>query len=121
MRERALELAELANRLASAMHARTSNGDDLSAFGPRGPIIRDLHVISLTGQKFDRWRTGWSIFVRIPDGKDHVNLFVRGNAKAYEEGGYAPAFQQDVELTGAWLGKTTIFVHAGSLAQRLSP
>ena len=35
--------------------------------------------------------------------------------KGYEEGGCAPAFSQDVELTGAWLGDRTIFVRAGSL------
>jgi len=44
-----------------------------------------------------------------------VNLLVRGNVEAYEEGGCAPAFLQDMELTGAWLGDTTIFVRAGSL------
>jgi len=72
-------------------------------------------VTSLTGQKFDLWKTGWSTFVRIPDGRENVNLVVRGNVKAYEEGGCAPAFLQDVELTGAWLGDRTIFVRAGSL------
>ena len=48
----------------------------------------DLHVTSLTGQKFDL---------------------------VYEEGDYAPAFLQDVVLTGMWLGETTIFLRGGSL------
>ena len=55
-----------ANRWASAMHARTSNGEDSFAFAHAFLIVRDPHVISLTVQKFDLWRTGWSIFVRIP-------------------------------------------------------
>ena len=79
------------------------------------PFIRDPHVISLTKQKFDLWRSGWLIFVRIPEEKDHVNLLVRGNVKANEEDGCATDFQQDMELTGAWLGNTTIFVRTGSL------
>mmetsp|Transcript_52318 Transcript_52318/g.139312 ORF Transcript_52318/g.139312 Transcript_52318/m.139312 type:complete len:295 (-) Transcript_52318:94-978(-) len=82
---------------------------------PSSVAVGDPHVTSLTGQKFDLWRTGWSTFVQIPDVEEKVNLLVRGNVKAYEEGGCAPAFLQDVELTGAWLADTTIFVRAGSL------
>ena len=44
-----------------------------------------------------------------------VNLFVRGNVKAYEECDCPPAFLQDVELIGLWLGDTTISVIAGPL------
>ena len=47
--------------------------------------------------------------------KDHVNRLVRGNVEACEEGGCAPAFQQDMELTGAWAGNTTFFVRVGCL------
>ena len=68
-RERSLQLAQVAscsaNCLASAIHAQTSNGDDSFAFAHAVLIIRDPHVISLTGQKYDLWRTGWSINVRI--------------------------------------------------------
>ena len=67
-RERSLQLAQVAssaNCLASAIHAQTSNGDDSFAFAHAFLIIRDPHVISLTGQKSDLWRTGWSIVVRI--------------------------------------------------------
>ena len=49
-------------------------------------------------------------------GKDHVNPLVRGNGKAHEEGGCASAFQQDMELTGAWPANTTILVRDGSQA-----
>ena len=106
-RERSLDLAQLANRLASAMHARTSNGDDPFTSAHGFPVIRDPHVISLTGQKFNLWRTGWPIFVRM-------NLLVRGNVKAYVEGSCAPAFQQGMELTGSC--GTALW-----RAQRLSP
>ena len=77
-RKRSLELAQLANRLASAMHSQTSNGDDPCAFAHTFLIYRDPHVISLMGQKFDLWRAGWLILVRVPEEKDHVNLLVRG-------------------------------------------
>ena len=68
-RKRSLELVQLANRLASAMHAQTSNGDDPCAFAHAFLIYRDLHVIGLTGRKFDSWRAGWLIFFRVPEEK----------------------------------------------------
>ena len=49
------------------------------------------------------------------EGKDHVNLLVRGTVKAHEEDGCATAVEQDMELTGACLGNTTIFVRTGLL------
>ena len=63
-RKRCLELAQLASRLASAMHAQTSNGDNPFVFAHAFLIYRDPHVISLTGQKFDSWRSGMLILVR---------------------------------------------------------
>ena len=80
-----------------------------------GKVVEGKNVIRLTGQKFDLWRSGWLMFVRIPEGKDNANLHVRGNVKAYEEDGCDTAVQQDMELTGAWPGNNTIFVRAGSL------
>lgn len=72
MRKRSLEMAQVANCsadcLASAMHAQTSNGDDSCAVAHAYSIICDPHVISLTGQKFDLWRSGSLIFVQIPKG-----------------------------------------------------
>ena len=47
------------------------------------------------------------------EGKDHVNLLVRGTVKAHEEDGCATAVEQDMELAGACLGNTTIFVRTG--------
>eukprot|EP00450_Noctiluca_scintillans_P001307 CAMPEP_0194501876 /NCGR_PEP_ID=MMETSP0253-20130528/23411_1 /TAXON_ID=2966 /ORGANISM="Noctiluca scintillans" /LENGTH=292 /DNA_ID=CAMNT_0039343927 /DNA_START=50 /DNA_END=928 /DNA_ORIENTATION=+ len=81
---------------------------------PSSEAVGDPHVTSLTGQKFDLWRDGWSTFVRVPD-REQVKLLVRGNVQAYGEGGCAPAFLHDMELSGSWLGDTTIFVRAGSL------
>ena len=81
---------------------------------PSFVTVADPHVTSLTEQKFDLWRTEWSTFVQTPDAEGKVNLLVRGNIKAYEEGSCTPAFLQDVKLTGAWLEDTTTFVHAGS-------
>ena len=77
--------------------------------------VRDPHVTSLTGEKFDLSKTGWSTFVKISDPDAKVNLLVRGNVEAYEQDGCPPAFLQDMELTGAWLRDSTIFVRAGSL------
>ena len=42
-----------------------------------GKVVEGMNVSSLTGQKFDLWRSGWLI-VRIPEGKDNANLPVRG-------------------------------------------
>jgi hypothetical protein len=44
-----------------------------------------------------------------------ADLVVRGNVKAYEKEECAPAFLNDVEVTGAWLQGATIFLRAGSL------
>ena len=80
-----------------------------------GKVVESVNVISLTGQKFDLWRSAWLMFVRTPEVKDNANLPVTGNVKAYEEDGCDTAVQQDMELTGAWPGNNTIFVRAGSL------
>ena len=32
-----------------------------------GKVVEGMNVISLTGQKFDLWRSGWLMFVRIPE------------------------------------------------------
>jgi len=72
-------------------------------------------VTTLTGDKFDLWKTGWSTFVRIPRDGPMVDFVVRGNVKAYEETTCAPAYLTDVELSGAWLRDSTIFLRAGSL------
>ena len=31
-----------------------------------GKVVESMNVISLTGQKFDLWRSGWLMFVRTP-------------------------------------------------------
>ena len=80
-----------------------------------GKVVESMNVISLTGQKFDLWRSGWLMFVRTPEAKENANLPVRGNVRAYEADGCDTAVQQDMELTGAWPGNNTVFVRAGSL------
>ena len=52
-----------------------------------GKVVESMNVISLTGQKFDLWRSGWLMFVRTPQGRDNAKLAVRGNVKASEEDG----------------------------------
>ena len=72
-------------------------------------------MTSLTGEKFDLWKTGWSTFVRIPRDRPVADLVVRGNVNAYEEEACAPAYLREVEVSGAWLQDSMVFLRAGSL------
>ena len=47
----------------------TTRFTDSSACEENNPVstVGDPHVASVTGEKFDLWRTGWSLFVQIPN------------------------------------------------------
>jgi len=80
--------------------------------------IGDPHVTSVTGVKFDLWKTGWSTFVQIP--KDVQPNFVpkiviTGNVLPYGVDVCAPAFLQDVKLTGSMMDGHEVLVRAGPL------
>ena len=90
---------------------RPESDDTVSAVG-------DPHVTSITGEKFDLWRTGWSTFVQIPkDVAPHVQpeLVVTGNVKPFGDEKCAPAYLTDVMLRGTLLGHNQVLVRSGSL------
>lgn len=80
--------------------------------------VGDPHVTSVTGEKFDLWKTGWSTFVQVPR---HVeihsspNLLVTGNVQVYGRDPCAPSFLKEVTITGSRFGYHRINVRAGSL------
>mmetsp|Transcript_19268 Transcript_19268/g.51464 ORF Transcript_19268/g.51464 Transcript_19268/m.51464 type:complete len:768 (-) Transcript_19268:30-2333(-) len=79
--------------------------------------VGDPHVSSITGETFDLWRTGWSTFVQIPQflSEDSVKFLVRAEVRPYSGDACAPAFLQQVHVSGSWLGNQEIEIHAGSL------
>ena len=59
--------------------------------------VGDLHATSATGEKFDIWKTGWSLFVLIP--KDiQPELVLHDGDKC------GPAFLQNVQVSGSMAG-----------------
>uniref|UniRef100_A0A7S1AQY9 VWFD domain-containing protein n=1 Tax=Noctiluca scintillans TaxID=2966 RepID=A0A7S1AQY9_NOCSC len=85
------------------------------------PIIAegDPHITSLTGQKFDLWKLGWSTFLQVPqklvDGQS-PKLLVRGNLRRYwGDNECAPAYLDEVALSGSWTGNRNVSVKSGSL------
>ena len=56
--------------------------------------VGDPHVTSVTGEKFDMWRTGWSLFVPIP--KD-----IQPELVPYDGDKCGPAFLQNVQISGS--------------------
>ena len=80
--------------------------------------IGDPHVTSVTGERFDLWRTGWSTFVQIPKDVEpsaSPKLVVTGNVLPYGSDTCAPAFLQDVKFAGSMLKHHEILVRAGPL------
>eukprot|EP00450_Noctiluca_scintillans_P002055 CAMPEP_0194500044 /NCGR_PEP_ID=MMETSP0253-20130528/16146_1 /TAXON_ID=2966 /ORGANISM="Noctiluca scintillans" /LENGTH=469 /DNA_ID=CAMNT_0039341855 /DNA_START=77 /DNA_END=1483 /DNA_ORIENTATION=+ len=76
----------------------------------------DPHVTSVTGERFDLWKTGWSSFLQIPrSSSDVVKLQVLGNVQPYFSAQCAPAYLHEVIINGSWLGERTISIRAGSL------
>uniref|UniRef100_A0A7S1F1S4 Uncharacterized protein n=1 Tax=Noctiluca scintillans TaxID=2966 RepID=A0A7S1F1S4_NOCSC len=80
--------------------------------------VGDPHVTSITGEKFDLWRTGWSTFVQIPkDVATHLQpkLLVTGNVEPYGDEKCAPAYLKEVMLRGTLMGHHHVLVRSGSL------
>jgi len=80
--------------------------------------IGDPHVTSVTGEKFDLWKTGWSTFVQIP--KDVIpnsvsKLVVEGNVLPYSGDECAAAFLKNVKMTGSMVDNNEILVRKGPL------
>lgn len=80
--------------------------------------VGDPHVTSVTGEKFDVWKIGWSTFVQIPrhvDSHNSPKLLVTGNVRPYGKDPCAPSFLQEVTITGSSFGYHRIKIRAGSL------
>jgi len=80
--------------------------------------IGDPHVTSVTGEKFDLWKTGWSTFVQIPKDvqpNSVSKLVVTGNVLPYGGDKCAPAFLQNVKVTGSMIDNYEVLVRAGPL------
>jgi len=80
--------------------------------------IGDPHVTSVTGEKFDLWKTGWSTFVQIPKDvqpNSVSKLVVTGNVLPYGGDKCAPAFLQNVKVTGSMIDNHEVLVRAGPL------
>jgi hypothetical protein len=83
---------------------------------PTAAAVGDPHVNSITGLKFDLWRTGWSTFVQIPQSEEKsAKLLVRGDVRRYGRDPCAPSFLYQVHVNGSWLGGHAVIVRAGSL------
>ena len=76
-----------------------------------------LGVSTITGEPFNLWKTGWSIFVQIPkcEQKDSGVLLVRGDVRRYGRDACAPSFLYQVHVNGTWLGGRDVAVRAGAL------
>jgi hypothetical protein len=80
--------------------------------------IGDPHVTSVTGEKFDLWKTGWSTFVQIPkdvQSNSVPKIVITGKVLPYGGDVCAPAFLQNVKLTGSMMDGHEVLVRAGPL------
>ena len=85
--------------------------DPLSAVG-------DLNVTSVTGEKFDLWKTGRSSFVPIPKDiqpESVPKLPITGNIVPYGGDKCAPAFLQNVQSSGFLDDGHEVLVRTGHL------
>jgi len=92
-----------------------------SSYGPSvGPSsIGDPHITSVTGEKFDLWKLGWSTFLQVPQvpkQDEGVKLLIRGSVeKFWGVDACAPAFLDQVHISGSWAGNRTVHIFSGSL------
>jgi len=96
----------------------TTRFTDSSACDAITSAIGDPHVTSVTGEKFDLWKTGWSTFVQIPKDvqpNSVPKLVVTGNVVPYGGDKCAPAFLQNVKMTGSMIEGHEVLVRAGPL------
>jgi len=79
--------------------------------------IGDPHIQNVVGDTFDLWRTGWSNFLQIPLhlAGEEPRLLLRGNVERYWGDQCAPAFLQEVSVSGRLLNGRKVFIKSGSL------
>jgi len=79
----------------------------------------DPHITTITGEKFDLWKMGWSTFMQIPQyptSTKDVELLISGNVRKYwGTDACAPAFLDEVKISGNWVGGRTVQIFSGSL------
>ena len=113
----------VAERSASASFDRcqaTTRFTDSSACEETNPVsaIGDPHVTSVTGEKFDLWKTGWSLFVQIPkDIQPELvpGLFVAENVVPYDGDKCASSILQNVQISGLLDDGHEVWVRTGHL------
>jgi hypothetical protein len=81
--------------------------------------VGDPHITSITGEKFDLWKFGWSTFMQVPqqaETDDDVKLLVQGKVQRFwGSDECAPAFLDQVHISGSWVGNRTVQIFSGSL------
>ena len=79
----------------------------------------DPHITTITGEKFDLWKMGWSTFMQFPQyptSTKDVELLISGNVRKYwGADACAPAFLDEVKISGNWVGGRTVQIFSGSL------
>ena len=100
----------VAEQSASASFDRcrlTTRFTDSSACEETNPmsVVGDPHVTSVTGAKFEIWKTGWSLFVQIP--KD-----IQPELVPYDGDKCGHAFWQNVQISGSMADGHEVLVRA---------
>eukprot|EP00450_Noctiluca_scintillans_P018249 CAMPEP_0194536358 /NCGR_PEP_ID=MMETSP0253-20130528/75261_1 /TAXON_ID=2966 /ORGANISM="Noctiluca scintillans" /LENGTH=309 /DNA_ID=CAMNT_0039382273 /DNA_START=129 /DNA_END=1058 /DNA_ORIENTATION=+ len=77
----------------------------------------DPHITSMSGEKFDLYRLGWSTFIQVPQGpsQEKPKLLVRGHVREYSGSTCAPAYIDEVTISGSWAEGRVVHVKAGPL------
>ena len=99
----------VAERSASESFDRcqtTTRFTDSSACEETNPVsaVGAPHVTSVTGEKFDLWKTGWSSFVQIPKDiqpESVPGLLVAENVVPYDRDKCDPVILQNVQISGS--------------------
>jgi len=82
----------------------------------------DPHITTITGEKFDLWKMGWSTFMQIPQypqSTDDVKLLISGKVNKYwGADACAPAYLDEVKISGNWVGGKTVQIFSGSLESK---
>jgi len=88
-----------------------------NSYGPSS--VGDPHITSVTGEKFDLWKLGWSTFLQVPEQAEtdnDVKLLIQGNVQRFwGSDECAPAFLDQVHISGSWAGNRTVHIFSGSL------
>jgi len=104
---------------ACTTNNRDASRDDIDvADNVLASTNRDPHVTTVTREKFDLFKTGWSTFVQVPqhiEKNEDIQLLVNGHVQPYAGDKCAPGQLKEVTMIGSWLGNTTVFLRSGSL------